>query len=136
MVDENTQTDASSSGEIGTADVFSPQMNAEKVQSQPAEALWIPFSADNSPSEDPVEPFESIKAVEPLESIKAVEPLPERAAKIHQKKNLNDSLKDDFRHQKDNRKLETDTNLLEICSRFLSSPILQILDLTVLNIND
>lgn len=118
MVDENTQTDAFSTPEIR------PKVESAKVEEKKTTStIWIPLKEENLSGNTPSQLLE----VERNIGQKRIQKKPTISHPKH------DLVVEEYKIQKDKLKTESECNLLGICSRFLSSPILQILDLSVLS---
>jgi hypothetical protein len=119
MVDENTQTDESFSQQENKSMNLLVHDKVDKTKSTPA--IWIPWSEEKTPD----------KLSEAMLVEKSTCPKKERKPTTDSR-----SIKIpiyDYKIQKIQTNADPDFNLLDICTRFLASPVLQILDLTVLD---
>ena len=114
MVDENTQTD----GSIESANI--PLKVTENFElAKTAQSIWIPLEkSQESIDKSTLRNTTTIKHDKVLKTTQFVK---------------NTLIVEEYKLQNDQIKKTEDCNLLDICSRFLSSPVLQILDLSVLD---
>jgi hypothetical protein len=114
MIDENTQTDQSFS-QVQSSNL------GEKLSTKSTPAIWIPWSEESNAD----------RLSEAIQVEKSSCPKKNRKPTT-ESSNIKIPV-DEYKIQKVKTNTDPDVNLLDICTRFLASPVLQILDLAVLD---